>query len=106
MLANSGIYSKALQAAQIYSVRKFLRTSGIGGGFPSTFPITRWLTCPSESPYLIWIRRVNMAATISLCRSKSPLLVLLNEVMVIASMRASTLLPRDLGDNGSSIRSS
>ena len=47
-----------------------------------------------------------MAATISLCLSNSPLLVLLNEVMVMASIRASTLFPRDLGDRGSSIRSS
>jgi len=44
-----------------------------------------------------------MAATINLCLSNSPLLVLLNEVIVIDSISWSTLFARDLGDKGSSI---
>jgi len=40
-LANSGIVSKALAEAQIYSVIKFFKTSGIGPGLGSTLPIIK-----------------------------------------------------------------
>jgi len=40
-LLKNGIDSKALHEAHINSFKKDLRTSGIGGGYESTFPNIR-----------------------------------------------------------------
>lgn len=74
--ANKGIYSKALQEAQILSFKKDLSTSGTCPGLGSYLPITRWLTYSVlSSPDLSNTLRVKIEATISLCLSNNPLLV-------------------------------
>ena len=75
-LLNILIFSKALDAAHIESLRKDFNTSGIGEGVESTFPkikcSTSWFVSSSD---LNNIRRVSMAPTMILCLSNKPLLV-------------------------------
>lgn len=74
--AKTGNYSKPLQAAQIDSYKNDFSTSGIGGGFNSTFPIIRWSTSSDvNSPDLISTLNVSIVATSNLCLSNKPLRV-------------------------------
>jgi hypothetical protein len=87
ILAKVGSYSRALIFYHIFSVKKFLRTSGIGGALSSVFPRIRWLTSTSLNlPYLTRILSASMVDTIILCFSNNPLLQYLNEVRVIESI--------------------
>jgi hypothetical protein len=89
--------------AQMASVKNAFNGSGIDGGFGSALLIIKCsISTGNNFPLLSRILKVKIAATISLCFSKRPLLVKWNDTCEIESISWSILPFSDLGERGSS----